>query len=406
MDSVSELPDIGFLRELDGRAALIANPTKRLQFLRREIAAYAVPEPEPVPTTTKPASRSRLLWAGCALLVAGSALAVALNWPRITRRATTASAKFQPADPEGAAPPAVWLLETRAGMEAYSNGLRVENDFLVPAPPRQYRTLSRGSLEPSEVRTAPAGIVYHTTESRTVPFEAPRSESIARDGLATLAYVRENRLYHFVIDRFGQVHRVVAETGGANHAGFSVWADEHNVYLNLNQSFIGVSFEANSGLPAEGYTASPAQLFAARVLTEMLRSRYGIADVNCVTHAQVSVNPGNLRIGYHTDWARNFPFEELGLRHGYQTAVASITVFGFAFDSSFLSTLGADAWEGLALAEEHLVRDAAASGIPLANYRRMLHGRYQQAAAALRSSTLDAENGPAKDLEISRRSRH
>jgi hypothetical protein len=70
------------------------------------------------------------------------------------------------------------------------------------------------------------------------------------------------------------------------------------------------------------------------VLTEILRSKYGIADVNCITHAQVSVNPNNLRMGYHTDWARNFPFEELGLRHGYQTAVASIAIFGFGFDAT------------------------------------------------------------------------
>lgn len=215
--------------------------------------------------------------------------------------------------------------------------------------------------------------------------------------MATLKYVRENRLYHFVIDRFGQVHRVVAETGGANHAGFSIWADDAAVYLNLNQSFIGISFEAHSRSPAEGSIASPAQLFAARVLTEMLRSRYGIADMNCVTHAQVSVNPANLRIGYHTDWARNFPFEDLGLRHGYQTVVASIAVFGFDFDATFVETLGADAWEGLALAEQQLGRDAAAGGMTLANYRRMLHRRYRQAATELRSSMLDDENGPAKD---------
>ena len=390
MTSGSGLPNTGFLRALDGRAARIAHPHERLQFLRRELATHAAKRPAPL-------SRTRLAWAACALAAAASAVAAGWHLHPAGGRATAGSAKFQPADPESSASPSVWLLETRAGVEAYSNGLRIENDFQVPAPPRQYRALRRGALEPSEVRSNPAGIVYHTTESRTVPFEAPRRESITRDGLATLAYVRDNRLYHFVIDRFGQVHRVMAETGAANHAGFSVWADERNVYLNLNQSFIGVSFEANSGSLAEGYTASPAQLFAARALTEMLRSRYSIADMNCVTHAQVSVNPGNQRIGYHTDWARNFPFEELGLRHGYQTAVASIAIFGFGFDTSFLSTLGADVWEGLALAEEQLGRDAAASGMTLANYRRMLHRRYQQAAAALRSSALDGENGPAKD---------
>ena len=36
-----------------------------------------------------------------------------------------------------------------------------------------------------------------------------------------------------------------------------------------------------------------AQVYAGRVLTEMLRARYGIPVSNCVAHAQVSVNPAN-----------------------------------------------------------------------------------------------------------------
>jgi len=42
------------------------------------------------------------------------------------------------------------------------------------------------------------------------------------------------------------------------------------------------------------------------MLTDMLRKRYGIPAGNCVTHAQVSVNPSNLLIGYHIDWASSF----------------------------------------------------------------------------------------------------
>jgi hypothetical protein len=37
-----------------------------------------------------------------------------------------------------------------------------------------------------------------------------------------------------------------------------------------------------------------------------------------VVHAQVSINPGNRRIGWHTDWGAGFPFREIGLPDNYQ----------------------------------------------------------------------------------------
>lgn len=140
---------------------------------------------------------------------------------------------------------------------------------------------------------------------------------LQRIGESLIEYVQRKRAYHFLIDRFGRVYRVVAETDAANHAGFSVWADESSVYVNLNESFLGVSFEAETQPGQMQPSVSPAQVRAAAMLTEMLRSRYAIPAANCVTHAQVSVNPSNMRVGYHTDWASSFPFEELGLPDNY-----------------------------------------------------------------------------------------
>jgi len=53
------------------------------------------------------------------------------------------------------------------------------------------------------------------------------------------------------------------------------------------------------------------------MLTRMLRSRYSIAAENCVTHAQVSVNPSNMQLSYHVDWAAAFSFAALGLPDNY-----------------------------------------------------------------------------------------
>ena len=76
------------------------------------------------------------------------------------------------------------------------------------------------------------------------------------------------------------------------------------------------------------------------MLIEMLRARYQIQAGNCVTHAQVSVNPANMRVGYHVDWASEFPFEALGLTNNYAAALPSIWAFGFESDSAYLDAAG------------------------------------------------------------------
>jgi hypothetical protein len=175
------------------------------------------------------------------------------------------------------------------------------------------------------------------------------------------------------------VFRVVTETDYANHSGQSIWADDRSVYWGLNQSFLGVAFEAQTEAhaAAAGDIATPAQIDAARVLTEMLRSKYHIAAANCATHAQVSVNPKTMRLGHHTDWAANFPFAQLGLGAGYDTPVAAVTLFGFDYDSAFLEANGRRVWGGLVAAEEQLVRDAAAHGTTVFLYRRALQQRFR-----------------------------
>ena len=92
----------------------------------------------------------------------------------------------------------------------------------------------------------PAGIVYHTTESLQAPFESSQNNVLKRVGESLLEYVRRRRCYNFLIDRFGRVFRIVNESDAADHAGHSVWADERHFYVNLNDSFIGVSFEAQT----------------------------------------------------------------------------------------------------------------------------------------------------------------
>ena len=236
-------------------------------------------------------------------------------------------------------------------------------------------------LPPGHRSGSPVGIVYHTTESHGAPFEPGQNQVLKRQGQGLLEYVRDKQAYNFVIDRFGRVHRIVKESDTANHAGNSVWADAKWVYINLNSSFLGISFEGETRELKENLT--PAQIHAGRILTEMLRSRYRIAGENCVTHAQVSVNPDNMRIGYHTDWAGNFPFHEMGLDDNYAQPIPALFLFGYSYDPTFVESTGARLWKGLLLAEERLLEEATVDGRTVSEYKKLLQKRYRERSAGI-----------------------
>lgn len=282
---------------------------------------------------------------------------------------------------------AVWLVEETPAHELYSNGLRIDTSLATRNTQRFYQVLDRDAdYKPSaEWFSEPAGIVFHASESPQAPFEAEQNHALQRIGRALLHHVVANRSYNYVIDRFGRVFRIVEESDAAHHAGNSVWASGRAVYLNLNNSFLGVSFEAAGEAPL-----TAAQVLSGRLLTQLLRSKYRIPIENCVTHAQVSVNPSNLRIGYHTDGARGFPFAGLGLANNYDLPVAAVAEFGFTWDEAFRQALGGRAWKGLTLAEDLLARRASSAGMDLERYRAARQERYRSLYAAYKETlTLD-----------------
>jgi hypothetical protein len=280
----------------------------------------------------------------------------------------------------------IWQVEKTDAFETYSNGLRIDNRFSIASRPRSYSVFSTSEPEEmrSERRSVPSGIVFHTTESPQVPFEANQNSTLQHVGESLLEYVKRKRAYNFLIDRFGRVYRVVQESDAANHAGNSVWSVAEWVYLNLNESFLGVSFETRT-LPGQEETAvNPAQLRSAAMLTEMLRRRYGIPAGNCVTHAQVSVNPSNLLIGYHNDWASSFPFGQLGLPDNYALPLPAVFLFGFEYDSNFARRAGTRLYQEAQLAEQILRNRASGAQLQFPAYKRALQERYKRQLAAVR----------------------
>jgi hypothetical protein len=255
-----------------------------------------------------------------------------------------------------------------AGYEQYSNGLRIENTYEVAGEPRRFRVVDRTTGLRGDTQTRPVGILFHTSESDVWPLEASYNETLRDSTQRLLRYVQRNRLYNYMVDRFGRVYRVVEEETKANHAGHSVWTRGDDVYLSLNAAFLGVSFETRW----EGGRALPitqAQFLAGRNLSDYLRARWTIPGDMCVAHGLTSVNPKKHLIGHHVDWARGFPFEAFGLPDQYSRPAPAVALFGFGYDEDFLKIMG-EPWAGVREAERALAEEAAKAGRSVEDLRR------------------------------------
>jgi hypothetical protein len=360
---------------VDRLATYIQDPVVRLRFLK------AVAPVAATPARLRQIRRFYLLTA----IVLAAALAVLIPAVSLSRLRASVPAQNRPAPVRPAVRPIikmreavdVWLVEKTGKSETYSNGLRIDNRFLVTTHPRSYLAFPADGSQPVR-RAEPVGMVFHTTESQQASFEASENPVLKRIGESLLEYVRRRRAYNFVIDRFGRVYRVVAEDEAANHSGYSAWADENWCYVNLNESFLGISFEAVSPPAQRDAEISPAQVRSAAMLIEMLRHRYHIPALNCVTHAQISVNPGNMRVGFHLDWASGFPFEATGLPDNDASALPSLWAFGFDYDSNLTSRVGTRMRAGIEGGEALLERRAAAAGLPVREYKKGLRRRYRE----------------------------
>jgi N-acetylmuramoyl-L-alanine amidase len=358
---------------IERRARRFADPIDRLRYLR-EVTAAATKRP------------SRRTWTGCCALAL-----VMLTWrsDALVRHPSGPIIRAPSVVRPVSEAPNIWPVEQTSDYDLYSNGLRIENRLEISNQPRSYYLIARDAGVRGPLRTQPAGIVFHISESAQAPFERKQKGLLKRIGEELLLYVRNKRAYHFVIDRFGRVYRIVVESDVANHAGHSVWADSKWSYVDLNDSFLGVAFEART--LADQAVTTEAQLRAARALTEMLRAKYNLPAENCVVHAQVSVNPSNWRIGWHTDWGAGFPFREIGLPDNYQIPNPSLYLFGFEYDSAYINATGPDLWEGLASGEGRVREAAAERGLMPAEYRKVLQQRFRDALSAVQHESAGKE---------------
>jgi N-acetyl-anhydromuramyl-L-alanine amidase AmpD len=273
----------------------------------------------------------------------------------------------------------VWQVSENSESEEWSNGARILKANETTHRPRSYYLIPRNSESGgNQIRHSPIGIIYHTSENELTEFTPDQSDSIEKRSANVIRYIRNNRSYNYLIDRFGRIHRIVRDDHAANHAGNSIWADEKNVYVGLNESFIGVCFEASVKEGTLEKIITEAQFLACRQLTSILRAKYNIDDANCTTHGLVSVNPETGLIGFHNDWAKDFPFDAIGLSDKYQIQPASMTDYGFTWDDEVLNKPGMELWPGAKAADEKFNQRAERARISVDALRLKLRERYKE----------------------------
>ncbi len=370
---------------------------------------------DPPTRTRTPLSRRarRAINAALLLLVAAAGIALA-GYPRSrpilpvgTAAPSSASlparttlppvAEALPAEPRSVVPERIWQVDSGPRFELYSNGLRIDTSYAVAGDRRRYHVFDLERGLQAEEQERPIGIVFHTSESDIWPLEESFNGKLRDSSQNLLHYLQKNRVYHYLIDRFGQVFRVVTEETKANHAGVSIWSVDRRVYLNLNGPTIGVSFETRW----EGGHALPitrAQLEAGRGLTDYLRNKWAIAAEMCLAHGLASVNSKKHLIGHHVDWARGFPFAAYGLPDQYQRASPAVALFGFDHDDAFVARMG-EPWPGVAEAERSLAAEAEREGIPLGELRRERTRTYDRWLSLLAAAEPDVSGTTSAEAQ-------
>ena len=222
----------------------------------------------------------------------------------------------------------IWMVEKTTDLESYSNSLQIITTSAVENEPRRYVKFSKDSDKlPDEnvFYSDIIGILYHASESDIIPLSPEKNKSIKKYSELLRRYISRKQLYHYFIDRYGRVYKIVREDHAAFHAGNSIWADDKFIYLNLNHAFIGVCFEGKGFAEVTDHKPkkahiqvidesiiTEAQISSGKELTDWLRYKYKIPQQHCVPHGLVSVNPTKKLIGYHLDLSHGFPFHRFG----------------------------------------------------------------------------------------------
>jgi hypothetical protein len=325
----------------------------------------------------------------------------------------------------------IWLVDQQKTIETYSNRLHIYTTYTTANLPRQYYRFERGAADPiknAELSQKVAGIMYHASESDILPFQPEMNSSLKKYTASLIRYIQRNKSYHYFIDRFGRVFRIVKEDHAAFHAGHSIWSDKKNIYLNLNHAFIGICFEGRdfveevdhsqdgsqkkrirSKMKMAPSSINEVQVQSGKELTDWLRVKYDISQHNCIPHGLASVNPTAKLIGYHLDLSHGFPFHRFKLTNKYNEPLPSIVEFGFGHDQHLVEIFNGELWPGVRLSQALLRAEARHHQMAFSRFRKKCQKKFSQMYVMEKelkeSYTKDAKKSPQREKPQNQASR-
>ncbi len=308
----------------------------------------------------------------------------------------------------------IWMVEKSDDSEYYSNRLKINTTQTIENIPRGYYLFKKGDgkLLGSGVFTNQIkGILYHASESDIFAYRPEMTQSIKEYSRLLIRYLNKKKAYHYFIDRFGKIYRLIPEDQVAFHSGNSIWADDEFIYLDLNHAFIGICFEGKDFedrkhsdaslqhenqpaiVPMERSSINESQLISGKELTDWLRVKYKIQQNNCVPHGLVSVNPYDRLIGHHLDLSHGFPFDFFEISNKYEEPIPAITEFGFTYDNYFVEIFQGKLWSGIAASEKIITMRAKERRMSVIDYRKILNGKFKQFFTWMKEKTTVGNRG-------------
>jgi hypothetical protein len=126
----------------------------------------------------------------------------------------------------------IFFYGNEGGYEKWSNGCVISTKYETDNHPRAYYTIPRGAESDGDQKTNKiAGIVYHTPESSMVEFIPDNNKAIQQSSRGLLEFVQRHKKYNYMINRIGEIYRIVRDDQTAIHAGNSLWAEDKNTYV-------------------------------------------------------------------------------------------------------------------------------------------------------------------------------
>ena len=232
--------------------------------------------------------------------------------------------------------------------------------------PRLRRGARDGRRGPRPAGRASCSTPRRATSGRSRSRSTRSCATRARTCCATCS---RTSVYHYLIDRFGRVFRVVEEKDKANHAGHLGLERGRPRLPEPERRHDRASRSRRAGRAAGRCRSRAPSSRRGAASPTTCAHKWSIAPEMCVTHGLASVNPKKHLIGHHLDWARGFPFAAFGAARPVRRALAGRGPLRLRLRRAIPRRCWASRGRACAQAERQLAAEAAARGATVEDVR-------------------------------------